>query len=153
MNITPTHYTNSGNITTNPLFVSTTDFHLTSASPGINAGIQLTAPSITTDYDGVTIGNPPDIGAYEFLATGIELMGNKRTFKVFPNPVTDELTIESKGNNDKISFNILDARGQIVYEGNLKEKVVVQTTNLSPGVYLIKIGDGRIFEFKKIIKV
>jgi hypothetical protein len=58
----------SANITGNPLFASTTNLHLTSGSPAINAGIQITKPSITTDYDSITIGNPPDIGAYEFIS-------------------------------------------------------------------------------------
>jgi hypothetical protein len=49
----------------NPLFVSSSDFHLQSGSPLLNAGISV---SLTTDYDGVTVGNPPDIGAFEFVA-------------------------------------------------------------------------------------
>jgi hypothetical protein len=32
------------------------------------------------------------------------------------------------------------------------DKTVVQTTDFSPGVYLIKIENGKTFEFKKIVK-
>jgi hypothetical protein len=234
----------------NPLFVSTTDFHLQGTSPAIGSGIHITTPSITTDYDSVLIGNPPDIGAYEFISnhppsiqnqgfkmnvnspdgtsvgtvvatdpdagqtltysivsgntngafaidaltgvlsvangaalnvdfllvirvqdngvgelssqailainivfTGIELTGNKGEIKVYPNPVSDELIIEYKGNNDRIGFNILNSTGQIVFEGNLSEKTIVQTSNFSPGIYLMKIENCGSFEFKKIIKV
>jgi hypothetical protein len=46
-----------------PLFTSSTDLH--TAVPALNnAGV--TIPAVTTDYAGVTRGNPPDIGAYEF---------------------------------------------------------------------------------------
>ena len=87
------------------------------------------------------------------ISTGIELIVNKATIKVYPNPVSDELTIEFEGNEDRISFDILNSTGQIVFEGNLREKTVVQTTNFSPGFYTIKIEDGKTYEYKKIIKV
>jgi len=246
--LTPTHNTTQNNLTSNPLFVSSTDFHLQLTSPGhTNPGIDV---GLTLDYDSVTVVNPPDRGAFEFtgnhppsiqnqdfqlnenipsgtnvgtvvasdpdagqtltytivsgntngafaindstgvlsvanaaalnvdfalvvkvqdngagelssqatitiniLFTGIELTGNKGTIKVYPNPVFDELIIETKGNNDRISFNILNSISQIVFKGNLIEKAVVQTTNFSPGVYLIKIENLGSFEFKKIVKV
>jgi len=51
-------------INSNPLFVSSSDFHLTNLSPAINAGTNV---GLTSDYE----GNPKsgaswDIGAYEF---------------------------------------------------------------------------------------
>ncbi len=49
----------------NPLFVSSTDFHLQPTSPAIGAGIHITTPSITNDIEGSAINNPPDIGAYK----------------------------------------------------------------------------------------
>ena len=47
-----------------PLFVSTTNFHLQAGSPAINAGTNVSLP---TDFDGRTVGNPPEIGAYEYV--------------------------------------------------------------------------------------
>ena len=70
INITPTHYTNSGNLTSDPLFVSSSDFHLQGSSPAINAGTSITAPVMTTDYYGAAIGNPPEIGAIENGSSG-----------------------------------------------------------------------------------
>jgi uncharacterized repeat protein (TIGR02059 family) len=64
--VTPANYTYATAIKSNPLFVSSSDFHLQSTSPAINAGIFITTPTILTDYDGVTISNPPEIGAYEY---------------------------------------------------------------------------------------
>lgn len=54
----------------NPQFVSSSDFHLQSGSPAINAGIAI--PGFADDYDGVSRpqGNGFDIGAYEFRGTG-----------------------------------------------------------------------------------
>jgi len=55
--------TNKWNV--NPLLVNAPafDFHLTSASPAIGAG--LSVPAVTIDHDGRTRKNPPSIGAYE----------------------------------------------------------------------------------------
>ena len=71
----------------------------------------------------------------------------------YPNPVSNELIIEIKGNIKNRNFEILNAIGQVVFKGNLLlEKTVVQTTNFDPGVYLIKLGTGKIFKFEKILK-
>jgi hypothetical protein len=91
--------------------------------------------------------------AINVITAGIESTENNQTIKVYPNPVSDELNIELKGNNERLSFNILNLQCQIVFEGNLTEKAVVLMTSFSPGVYLMKIEDGRNFEFKKIVKV
>jgi len=52
-------------INQNPVFVTDyTDLHLQVGSPCNNAGENV---GVTDDYDGVTRGDPPDIGAYELV--------------------------------------------------------------------------------------
>ena len=51
------------NIVGNPLFVSSSDFHLQSSSPAINKGLNV---GLTSDYAGNSISGTPDIGAYEY---------------------------------------------------------------------------------------
>ena len=231
----------------NPLFVSTTDFHLQGTSPAIGAGIKV---GLTTDMDSVKWSDPPSIGAYEYLrisdnnppsiqdqgfqlyqnsptgtsvgrvvatdpdagqtltysivggnisdaftinattgelsvansaavnvdfslvvrvrdngtdhlysqssiainviTTGNGSTDNIQTIKVYPNPVTDNLIIELKGNDNRIGFEILNSMGQVVSVGTLAEKSVVQTNNFSSGVYMMKTGDGRTFKFVKL---
>jgi hypothetical protein len=65
--------TEQNNLTSNPLYIggSPYSYHLSSASPCINSGIHLTLPTVTTDYAGVTIGNPPEIGVYEYGSISI----------------------------------------------------------------------------------
>ena len=50
------------------------------------------------------------------------------------------------------SNEILNQIGQVVYKGNMREKVILKTTNFPAGVYLIKLENGKTFKFKKIIK-
>lgn len=57
------------NIHVDPLFISSTDFHLQSNSTLIDAGIDV---GLVSDYDGISIpqGSAPDIGAYEYEVEG-----------------------------------------------------------------------------------
>jgi hypothetical protein len=141
----------------NPLFVSAgSDFHLQAGSPAIHAGINV---GLSTDYDGSAWYNPPSIGAYEYTSKSaqipkkIEFAENNEKIKVYPNPVSDELIIEIRGNKDRIGFEILNSMGQSVFKGTLVEKTVVQTTTFSPGAYFLILYCDKSFEFKKIIKL
>lgn len=60
-----TSETTQNNITTDPLFRSSSDFHLQSTSPAINAGTNV---SLTSDFAGhrVPQNDTVDIGAYEY---------------------------------------------------------------------------------------
>lgn len=62
-----TGLTEQNNITTDPLWVSLTDFHLQAGSSAIGTGIYTGSPYLT-DYDGITWLNPPSIGAYEKIS-------------------------------------------------------------------------------------
>ncbi|MEI6696736.1 MAG: FG-GAP-like repeat-containing protein [Bacteroidota bacterium] len=73
-------------------------------------------------------------------------------FKIYPNPFKNEIFIEMQENKDKIYFEIYNSIGQVVLKDNFFEKTVVQTTNFVPGIYFIKLINGKIFEFNKIIK-
>ena len=66
VNITPTNITYKNNIVDNPDFVSAIDFHLSAASPAIGSGIPI--PNITTDFEGSSVPNPPNIGCYSTIA-------------------------------------------------------------------------------------
>jgi len=81
------------------------------------------------------------------VANIVEL--NASNIVVYPNPVKDVLNIDFVGGS---TFEILNLMGQIIYNGNLNVSNIVQTSNLSSGVYLIKFKTAKTFEYKKIIK-
>ena len=88
----------------------------------------------------------------EIISTSIELFEDEKAFKVYPNPVTNDLTIEIKGNYVRLNYELINANGQILMNGSLVDKTTIKTSSLVPGVYLIKLENGKSFEFKKIIK-
>jgi hypothetical protein len=81
-----------------------------------------------------------------------ELPDNRKTINVYPNPISDILTIDYAGNNEETGFEILNSIGQVIYNGRLTDKATVQTSDFSAGIYLIKLDTGKTIEFKKIIK-
>lgn len=64
--------TYSGTVKENPLFISSSDFHLQATSPCIGAGLYISW--LTTDYDGNGWLNPPSIGAYELYGDGVPVV-------------------------------------------------------------------------------
>lgn len=62
---TGSNNTVASNLTSDPLLVNVGgfDFHLQSGSPARNAGVDV---GVTVDFDGVSYGTPPSIGAFEF---------------------------------------------------------------------------------------
>jgi hypothetical protein len=103
-----------GNISTDPQFLSATDFHLQWASPAVDAGNN-SAPSLpATDFDGnprVVDGNADglavvDLGAYELSPTTITLAPNSLTFGPQPlgsTSATQTVTLTNTG-NQKLLF-------------------------------------------------
>ena len=73
---------------------------------------------------------------------------------VYPNPVTDRLTIES-GEKENLSFRIINVLGQTVASGIvLQGQNMVGFTTEKPGLYflLLRMADGRWSKRYKIIK-
>jgi len=71
-------------------------------------------------------------------------------FKIYPNPFSRELIIETKGNSKE--FELLNACGQVVIQGTVSGKTTVQTGNLASGLYLVRLGNSNLTENSKIIK-
>ncbi len=85
-------------------------------------------------------------------STGINDNKDNHKFNVYPNPFSDELTIEMREDMEKASFELLNSVGQIVKHGSFIGKTLINTSNLASGVYLIKLQQGNTFEVKKLIK-
>ncbi len=70
--------------------------------------------------------------------------------KIYPLPFLDKLTIESQTIGTVSLFNVL---GDIVIQQPIKSGILeLQTTNLSNGIYILKITQGESVFIKKIMK-
>jgi len=101
-----------------------------------------------------TIGgcNSEPSNVIHIVATGSKEIKKNRAVKVYPNPVTNELVIEIEGNQDEQNFEVVNLNGQTVFKGCIFDKTVVQMSNFSSGVYLVRFDDGETIEVKKIVK-
>lgn len=82
----------------------------------------------------------PNVGIYENQNT---------SFRLYPNPVKDNLTIEFFDNKENHVY-ILNSLGQIIFETICKEKININTGNLERGIYFVKIDkENRLQKFIK----
>ena len=115
----------------------------------VSSGVSSRTAIVTVSGSGVS---SQSVSITQSGTTGIESDEISKSVKVYPNPVTDELIIEYVGNKEKTDFQILNTISQIVFSGSMVDRTVVETNNLTPGVYLVKIKSGDTFGFKKMIK-
>ncbi|MCK9611409.1 MAG: M4 family metallopeptidase [Bacteroidales bacterium] len=116
-----------------------------------------TAQSFTAVLNGeyaveITENNCVDTSACYSILTVVIDEQHFNAINVFPNPFSNELIIVSENNNELIEFEIYNSLGAVIYNGSLFQKTIVQTDSFAPGVYLLKINNSKVFEFKKIIK-
>ncbi len=84
------------------------------------------------------------------LATGI-LEINENSLSMFPNPVTNELTINSISKNATIS--IYDLTGKLLISIVAKSATeIIDVSGLADGAYTVKITDNRVTKTGKLIK-
>ncbi|MPM15387.1 hypothetical protein SDC9_61757 [bioreactor metagenome] len=104
--------------------------------------------------DGDVTGNHGD---YDYWVVKLSAAANieeteSSHFVIYPNPVSNELIIETTNNPEYVSLDILNAVGQKIYGGFVTDKTIVSTTDFAPGVYVIKLGNGKEVEFRKVVK-
>lgn len=131
-----------------------TDWSLQPNSACIDAGTNL---ATLPPYD--ILGNPRinndrvDLGAYELSPVSIETHNSNNEILIFPNPSCDKLNIVTE-NNNFLTWHLYNIIGHCVANGSITSlSTTINTTNLSPGCYIlqIKTNNNKTIN-KKIIK-
>ena len=141
-------------ILTDPSFEGPTtgDFHLKVGSDCIDAGIPIYDITIANDYEGGVIGNPPNIGALEYLssATTYTLKVNYGTGDG-TYEATDVVEISAVANGD--AYEVFDVwTGDVAYITNVNNvttnvtmpagNVTVTATFTIPTLYTLMVSNG-----------
>lgn len=100
-------------------------------------------------------------GTYSMVKSplvNIENAGNEKlsVWKVYPNPAKEKIYISSEPDyfNDRIKMVLIDLRGKVVKELELKERPAVLWLNeLSGGMYYLMIYENSELTVKKILKL
>jgi hypothetical protein len=86
------------------------------------------------------------------VTTGIMGSENQRSLSVYPNPVNDKFQIRSGYKISAVTVSELTGK-TILYQPNISENtVVIDTRNLEPGLYLLKIETANGTICRKLIK-
>ena len=104
---------------------------------------------ISTDPDYKMLGNSVRCIRDNALS---KIIFETNSFKIYPNPVIEFLTIESGiiTNIVNKSYTITDALGKVVLKGKLNEgDTTINVENLSKGIYCIKIANNKASKFIK----
>jgi hypothetical protein len=108
--------------------------------------------SVTHSENGCT----SDISAgYNVNLTDDIDMGNGQHVRIYPNPVSTDLTIKSDNNNlASLSISITDLQGKpVIQNSNLTQKgATLDLSGLSPGYYLLTIYNSQS-NFSKTVKI
>ena len=105
---------------------------------------------------GTTSGcsNTATVGIIVNTCTGIKSISSTDVnLNVYPNPSNGEFTIAVTGLTEKLSIEIFNGLGEIVYKENLTSDKQTINANFANGVYFIKlIENGNVLSIKKLIK-
>ena len=97
---------------------------------------------VTANCNGYMESDPTNEACIAFMGVSDN---ETASFKLFPNPVNDFLTITGEGIDHIVIYNIL---GQIVEEYETNENsLTISTSNLNNGVYLLKINGNHTKRF------
>ena len=114
--------------------------------------------AIYDGYDNVTLGLvifiPVDLAECSGIPTKIPNYKDRSLpFSIFPNPATDNLTIELPTNNSKTEIKIFNVLGALAYSSTVtKQKTDIDVSTLSNGIYIVQITAGNKIERQKFIR-
>ena len=83
-----------------------------------------------------------------------ELHKDHSEFFMFPNPASERLSVIRSNKAGDAELEILNILGGLEYSYKFhpgRKETIIKTDNLMPGIYLVKLADGKSFSTKKLI--
>ncbi|HOV10410.1 MAG TPA: T9SS type A sorting domain-containing protein, partial [Bacteroidales bacterium] len=88
----------------------------------------------------------------QIINVNTQLFDKTGGVNVYPNPVSDFVVFEIKGNKETVKISIMDFMGRCVYSGQMTGYKVIETAAFSSGVYLVKFESAHLNRFYKLVK-
>ncbi len=95
--------------------------------------------------------NGKDLYKLSYSTTGLEKMDTGDSYSIYPNPATSEFTITTPSPTEIFHYSLCDLMGAEIRSGDLTQTGKINVSDLSKGVYLIKVNDRNTGFTKKII--
>jgi len=119
--------------------------------PGANQQ-ELTSTGDGNYYVIVTEEGCPSDPSDVLTITDVEILNSNELVEVYPNPASRSLSVISVDNAASVEYEFVDLLGKVIRKGNFFGKTVIETGSVIPGVYLLKVKNGKTIEIIKIIK-
>jgi len=94
---------------------------------------------------------PDTAKSCNYIYVGIQSINNSNSFKMYPNPTSDQLFIDAN-TTDKLNVDLFDVNGRHVFSASVMDKTNINVATLNEGVYslIIKTAD-RVTNKKLVI--
>ena len=147
----------------NPVRWTITDANGNFSFDSLPAGTYGVNPVITglTTYPYYIVLNENTSPAFvKMIISGLIITANdeqktiKQLFKIYPNPASEIITIETDGNSDSYQVEIISISGKLLYSQSLSNtNSTIDISDLPSGLYLVKItgNKGNVYQ-ERIIK-
>ena len=100
--------------------------------------------------DGIALNS---IAKYDDVTSVFEPLISENQIQIFPNPVSDNLTVTS-ASREKKQLNIYNTVGQVLFTGNFSsQKHSLNVSAFAKGIYFIEVRTEKTISTKKIIKL
>lgn len=144
---------NANSLNISPVFVSQSDFHLSSSANANLDNVGTPLAEVTTDFDGTTRGSNPDMGAFEFTYVTLAVSDTDKAsdkISVYPNPFTEGIKISDI--EEIKSIHIVDASGRSVKKFAPANELDLR--DLKSGLYIVsfQMNNGSVKSHKVIKK-
>jgi hypothetical protein len=119
--------------------------------------------SISSNGSIVAIGTPYILGQNPVMGSGVvriyqnsailstPLTNENKDFSVFPNPFHNNIQVKADTKYIGSSYQIIDITGKVVTSGKIYyDNTIIESSNLSSGLYLLKVGETINQTFKLI---
>ena len=109
-------------------------------------------------YDNISYGivsfMPLDSVCSPGIATSVNEIGKENLpLNIYPNPAVEFITLELMANSSKTEIKIFNTLGELMnYSISTNQKVKIDISNLSDGVYILEVVSGENISIQKFIK-
>jgi hypothetical protein len=79
--------------------------------------------------------------------------GNQFPFRMYPNPVQHELTLEISKPEDFANLQIINSLGQVIVSAKPERSTIVELSGISPGLYYVRLNSEKITVIRQFIKL
>jgi hypothetical protein len=113
-------------------------FKLLPGSPAINKAMVL--KDVKEDFFKTARGETPDIGGHQYSDPLVLPPENPGAFKLFPNPVRNNLTLDFSASQDNEQIQVFNSTGELIQELSAKSPALqVNVAGLPSGVYFVRL--------------